>query len=347
ILLGFGNLPGLQTPLFLLFLVIYIVTMAGNILTVALVVTDQHLHTPMYFFLGNLSCLETCYSSTILPRVLASLLTGDTSISFSGCITQLYFFLFMVTAECLLLLLMSYDRYSAICNPLHYTALMSSRICTQTLSGCWIIAFFCSTLVTFMMAQLTFCGPNTIDHFFCDFTPMLQLSCTDTSLIEMVDLILSSIKVVFISHLTFCSSIINHFFCDISPLLNLACTDMLLAEMVDFILALIMILMPLLVVVASYACIAATIIPSSKGKRKAFSTCSSHLAVVVLFYSTTLFTYARPKAMYAYNSNKLVSVLYTVVVPFLNPLIYCLRNKEVKDVLRKGVFGTRNTGELS
>ncbi|KAM7150769.1 olfactory receptor 6B1-like [Macrochelys suwanniensis] len=191
ILLGFRDLQELETLLFLLFLVIYIVIMAGNILIVALVVTDQHLHTPMYFFLGNLSCLETCYTSTILPRLMASLLTGHRTISFNGCITQLSFFVFMVTAKCLLLLLMSYDRYLAICNPLHYAAFMSSWVCIQILSGSWIIAFFCSTVITFMMARLTFCGPNKIDHFFCDFTPMLKLSCSDTSLIELVDLILS------------------------------------------------------------------------------------------------------------------------------------------------------------
>uniref|UniRef100_A0A452I6E5 G-protein coupled receptors family 1 profile domain-containing protein n=1 Tax=Gopherus agassizii TaxID=38772 RepID=A0A452I6E5_9SAUR len=148
----------------------------------------------------------------------------------------------------------------------------------------------------------------------------------------------SMVKVIFISHLTFCDSVINHFFCDISPLLNLACTDMSLVERVDFILALIMILLPLLlVVVASYACIVATVagIPTAQGRRKAFSTCTSHLVVVIIFYSTTLFTYARPRAMYAFDSNKLVSMLYTVIVPFFNPIIYCLRNQDVKKALRK------------
>ncbi|XP_039353555.1 olfactory receptor 6B1-like [Mauremys reevesii] len=291
ILLGFGDLQGLQTPLFLLFLVIYIVTMAGNILIVALVVTDWQLHTPMYFFLGNLSCLETCYTSTILPRMLASLLTGDRAISFSGCITQLSFFVFMVTAECLLLLLMSYDRYLAICNPLHYAALMSRRVCIQILSGSWIIAFFCSTVITFMMVGLTFCGPNKIDHFFCDFSPMLKLSCSDTSLIELVDLILS--------------------FAIILPTLLLTLT--------------------------SYVCIIATIlrIPSTTGRQKAFSTCSSHLIVVATFYGSLIIIYMAPKAGTAGDLRKVFSVFYTVLTPLFNPLIYSLRNKEVKEALKK------------
>ncbi|KAM7150520.1 olfactory receptor 6B1-like [Macrochelys suwanniensis] len=291
ILLGFGDLQELETPLFLLFLVIYIVTMAGNILIVALVVTDQHLHTPMYFFLGNLSCLETCYTSTILPRLLTSFLTGDRTISFNGCITQLSFFVFMVTAECLLLLLMSYDRYLAICNPLHYAALMSSQVCIQILSGSWIIAFFCSTVITFMMAGLTFCGPNKIDHFFCDFTPMLKLSCSDTSLIELVDLILS--------------------FAIILP--------------------------SLLLTLVSYVCIIATIlrIPSNTGRQKAFSTCSSHLIVVATFYGSLIIIYMTPKAGTAADLHKVFSVFYTVLTPLVNPLIYSLRNKEVKEALKK------------
>ncbi|XP_032634302.1 olfactory receptor 6B1-like [Chelonoidis abingdonii] len=291
ILLEFGDLQGLQTPLFLLFLVIYIVTMAGNILIVALVVTDRQLHTPMYFFLGNLSCLETCYISTILPRMLTSFLTGDRAISFSGCITQLSFFVFMVTAECLLLLLMSYDRYLAICNPLHYAALMSRRVCIQILSGSWIIAFSCSTVITFMMVGLTFCGPNKIDHFFCDFSPMLKLSCSDTSLIELVDLILS--------------------FAIILPTLLLTLT--------------------------SYVCIIATIlrIPSITGRQKAFSTCSSHLIVVATFYGSLIIIYMAPKAGTAGDLRKVFSVFYTVLTPLVNPLIYSLRNKEVKEALKK------------
>ncbi|XP_029768462.1 olfactory receptor 11L1-like, partial [Terrapene carolina triunguis] len=247
--------------------------------------------TPMYFFLGNLSCLETCYTSTILPRMLASLLTGDRTISYSGCITQLYFFVFMVTAECFLLLVMSYDRYLAICNPLHYAALMRSWVRIQLVSGSWIMAFFTSTLITLLMARLTFCGPNKIDHFFCDFALMLKLSCSDTSLIEVVNLLL-------------CFAIILPTF-----LLTLMC----------------------------YVCIIATIlrIPSTTERQKAFSTCSSHLIVVATFYGSLIISYMIPTAGTAGDLHKVFSVFYTVLTPLVNPLIYSLRNKVVKEALKK------------
>ncbi|XP_044840270.1 olfactory receptor 6C75-like [Mauremys mutica] len=182
ILLGFGDLPDLQILLFLMFLVIYITTMAGNILIIALVVTDQHLHTPMYFFLGNLSCLETCYTSTTLPRMLASLLTGDKTISFSGCITQLYFFASLGCTECYLLAAMSYDRYLAICKPLHYSTLMNTRFCLQLAAGSWLNGSLVTAIFILFMSPLIFCGPNEIDHFYCDSIPLIKLSCSDTHL---------------------------------------------------------------------------------------------------------------------------------------------------------------------
>uniref|UniRef100_K7GCZ4 Olfactory receptor n=1 Tax=Pelodiscus sinensis TaxID=13735 RepID=K7GCZ4_PELSI len=182
--LGFGELPGLQVPLFLLFLVIYLMTMAGNILILALVVAHRHLHTPMYFFLGNLSCLEICYSSTLLPRLLAGLLAGNRTISFTGCLTQYYFFCALAGSECLLLSVMSYDRYLAICNPLHYTARMSGRSCLQLAGGSWIGGFLACGITTVPISQLTFCGPNGIDHFFCDFIPLVKLSCNDPLLMD-------------------------------------------------------------------------------------------------------------------------------------------------------------------
>ncbi|XP_067407682.1 olfactory receptor 5V1-like, partial [Emydura macquarii macquarii] len=191
ILLGFGTLLELQILLFLLFLVIYIATRAGNILIMALVVTDQHLHTPMYFFLGNLSCLETCYTSTILPRLLASLLTGDGTILVSGCITQYYFFSSLAATECLLLSVMSYDRYLAIVKPLHYAAHMSDRSCLQLAAGSWVDGFLVSSITAVLTSQLNFCGPNSIDHFFCDFIPLIKLSCNDPKLMEMLSLTLS------------------------------------------------------------------------------------------------------------------------------------------------------------
>ncbi|XP_067394296.1 olfactory receptor 6F1-like [Emydura macquarii macquarii] len=291
ILLGFGTLLELQILLFLLFLVIYFSTMAGNILIMVLVVTDQHLHTPMYFFLGNLSCLETCYTTTILPRLLASLLTRDGTISVSGCITQYYFFSSLVCTECLLLSVMSYDRYLAIVKPLHYVAHMSGRACLQLTAGSWVGGFLASSIATVSISQLTFCGPNSIDHFFCDFIPLLKLSCNDPKLMGTLSLTLSF------------------------PFL----------------------LVPFLVTVMSYMSIISTIlrIPSTTGRQKAFSTCSSHLIVVSIYYGTLLLVYMFPTAHKLSDFKKVLSVIYTVLTPLVNPLIYTLRNKEVKGALRK------------
>ncbi|XP_024075830.2 olfactory receptor 10A7-like [Terrapene carolina triunguis] len=291
ILLGFGTLPELQILLFLLFLVIYIATMAGNILIVVLVVTDQHLHTPMYFFLGNLSCLETCYTSTILPSLLASLLTEGRTISFNGCLTQYYFFASMVATECFLLLVMSYDRYLAIGNPLHYAAHMSVRSCLQLAGGSWTGGFLLSSITTLSISQLTFCGPNDIDHFFCDFIPLVKISCNDPQMMEML----------------------------------------------AFALSLILLLVPFLLTLMSYIYIIAIIlrIPSSTGRQKAFSTCSSHLIVVTMYYGTLLIAYMFPTTNSLRDFKKVLSVIYTVLTPLVNPLIYSLRNKEVKEALRK------------
>ncbi|XP_065270181.1 olfactory receptor 6N1-like [Emys orbicularis] len=293
ILLGFGKLPELKSFLFLLFLLIYIVTLAGNILIAALVVADQHLHTPMYFFLGILSCLEICYTSTILPRELASLLTGDRTISVSGCFVQYYFFAGLAAAECYLLSVMSYDRYLAICKPLHYGTVMNGKFCLQLAAGSCIIAFVVVTILICLMSQLSFCSPSKIDHFFCDFTPVVQLSCGDTYLIELVAFCFASI--------------------DIFP--------------------------PFLLTLTSYIYIIASIIriPSTTGKQRAFSTCSSHLIVVTTFYGTLIMVYVVPKTHTLRNLNKVFSVFYTVLTPMVNPLIYSLRNKEVKEALRKSL----------
>ncbi|XP_067425855.1 olfactory receptor 11A1-like [Emydura macquarii macquarii] len=291
ILLGFGTLLELQILLFLLFLVIYIATMAGNILIMVLVVTAQHLHTPMYFFLGNLSCLETCYTSTILPRMLASLLTGDGAISVSGCITQFYFFGSLAATECLLLSVMSYDRYLAIVKPLHYVSRMSGRFCLQLAGGSWVGGFLACSITAVSISQLNFCGPNSIDHFFCDVIPLVKLSCNDPKLFEMLSLTLSF------------------------PFL----------------------LVPFLLTVMSYISIITTIlrIPSTTGRQKAFSICSSHLIMVSIYYGTLLFVYMFPTAHTLRDSKKVLSVIYTVLTPLVNPLIYTLRNKEVKGDLRK------------
>ncbi|XP_053120566.1 olfactory receptor 1440-like [Hemicordylus capensis] len=290
ILLGFGDIPTLRGLLFLVILMIYIATMAGNILIVALVVVDQHLHTPMYYFLGNLSCLETCYSSTILPRILASFVTGDRSISFTGCFLQMYFFGSLAATECFLLSAMSYDRYLAICKPLHYATIMKNGDCLQLVVGSWISGFLGNTIL-FPLLQLTFCGPNEIDHFFCDFNPLLKLACSDTH------------KIIILAFMISC----------------------------------IFTLPPFLLTVTSYVYIIATIlkIPSSVGRQKAFSTCSSHLIVGTIFYGTLMIVYMLPDTQTLRDWNKVFSAFYTVLTPMVNPLIYSLRNKEVKQALRK------------
>ncbi|XP_037771251.1 olfactory receptor 11A1-like [Chelonia mydas] len=293
ILLGFGNQPGLQILFFLLFLVIYVVTMAGRLLIVALVVTDQHLHTPMYFFLGNLSCLETCYTSTILPRMLASLLTGDRTISVESCITQLAVFGFLVTAESYLLVVMSYDRYLAICKPLHYGTLMNGQLCLPLAAGSWISGFLACTILVCLISELIFCGPNEMDHFFCDLTPMVKLSCSDTSQITPVIYIFSFLNVV----------------------------------------------IPFLLTLMSCVCVISTTlrIPSTTGRQKAFSTCSPHLIVVTIFYGAIIIAYMLPKSSTLRALNKVFSVCYTVLMPLANPLIYSLRNTEVKEALRNAI----------
>ncbi|XP_030395813.1 olfactory receptor 11A1-like [Gopherus evgoodei] len=291
ILLGFGGLPELQVLLFLLFLVIYIATMAGNILIVVLVVTDQHLHTPMYFFLVNLSCLETCYSSAILPRMLAGPLTEDSTISFNGCLTQFYFVGSLIATECFLLSVMSYDRYLAICNPMHYATLMSHRSYLKLAGGSWIGGFLANSINVLSISQLKFCGPNCIDHFFCDVIPLVKLSCNDPHLMEMV----------------------------------------------TFALSLLFLLGPFLLTLMSYICIITTIlrIPSTAGRQKSFSTCSSHLIVVSIYYATLLTVYMFPTTDILSDFKKVLSVAYTVLTPLVNPLIYSLRNKEVQAALRK------------
>ncbi|NXO79509.1 OR6Y1 protein, partial [Sitta europaea] len=291
ILLGFPATGELQLLLFSALLLAYLLTLLENFLIILTIRNNRSLQTPMYFFLGNLSFLEIWYVSVIQPKMILDVLSADKGISFPGCLTQLHFFVTLVCTEYVLLAVMAFDRSVAICSPLRYPLIMEHRFCAQLIAGCWM------------------CGLTT-----------------------------SSIKLSFIAQLSFCDvDKINHYFCDISPLLNISCSDSSLAELVDFILALLVIMVPLCTVVASYISILFTVlkIPSSQGRQKAFSTCSSHLAVVVLFYSTTLFTYSHPKLMYTYRANKLVSVLYTVVVPLLNPLIYCLRNKEVRLAMRR------------
>ncbi|XP_060111166.1 olfactory receptor 11L1-like [Heteronotia binoei] len=291
ILLGFETSPQFQLLLFLVFLSTYIITMAGNILLVVLVVADRHLHKPMYYFLGNLSCLEIFYSSTILLRMLASLITGEKRLSVDGCIAQFYFIASLVSTECCLLSVMSYDRYLAICKPLNYTVLMQDGFCFHLASLSWLSGFLAIAIVIVLIMQITFCGPNEINSYFCDFGPMLKLSCSDIILLKIV---------AFICSFTFS-------------------------------------LIPFLLTLISYVYIVTTVlkIPSTAGKQKAFSTCSSHLIVVTLYYGTLIVVYMIPDTPSLNETNKIFSLFYTVLTPLINPLIYSFRNKEVKESMHR------------
>ncbi|XP_027723811.1 olfactory receptor 6B2-like [Vombatus ursinus] len=290
-LLGFPTAPWLQYLLFLLFLFVYLFVLMENFTIIFTVWANTSLHKPMYYFLSNMSFLEVWYVSDIIPKMLSGFLFQQKNISFVGCMTQLYFFISLVCTECVLLASMAYDRYVAICYPLQYGVIMTTRLCMQLVAFSYATAF-----------------------------------------------IISVIKVYFISHATFCgSSVINHFFCDVSPILKLACTDFSTAELVDFVLGFIILVFPLISTMLSYGYISSTVIriPSSTGRWKAFSTCASHLIVVTIFYTALIFMYVHPQAIDQRSSNKLISAIYTVATPILNPLIYCLRNKEFKNSLKK------------
>ncbi|XP_061444354.1 olfactory receptor 6F1-like [Rhineura floridana] len=293
ILQGFVDFQDLQIVLSLLFLAIYLLTVTGNVLIIGLVVAHHNLHTPMYFFLANLSCLETFYTSTILPKALVSSLSGDRTISIPGCIAQFYFFSSLVVTECGLLSMMSYDRYIAICKPLHYATLMNNKLCLLMAVGCWINGFLAMSVMLYLMTRLTFCGHNEIEHFFCDFTPLAKVACSE-----------------------------SHKF-----------------ELMGFIFSVIYILPFFLLTLTSYMFIITTIlrIPSATGRQKAFSTCSSHLVVVTIYYGTLIIVYVLPNTENMRKLNRVFSVFYTILTPLVNPLIYSLRNREVKESLGKSI----------
>ncbi|XP_067393396.1 olfactory receptor 10A4-like [Emydura macquarii macquarii] len=287
----FSNLLVLRISLFFLVLLMYLLTIAGNMLIITLTVVDSALRSPMYFFLRNLSFLEIGYTSSTIPKMLVNFLSKDQSISFLGCATQMYFFTFLGITECCLLAAMSYDRYVAICHPLHYTAMMSRAVCLQLSAVCWLIGLLVGIGQTTLIFTLPYCGPNRINHFFCDLPPLLKLACTDTYKNEIS---------IFISCVLF-------------------------------------IMVPFLLILVSYVHILHAIlkIPSATGRSKTFSTCSSHLIVVTLFFGSGIVTYLRPKSSNSLSTNKLLSLFYTVVSPMLNPLVYSLRNKEVKEAVRR------------
>uniref|UniRef100_A0A8D1F3R5 Olfactory receptor n=1 Tax=Sus scrofa TaxID=9823 RepID=A0A8D1F3R5_PIG len=291
VLLGLSTRLDIRDVLFVIFLALYLLTLLENTLIVFLICSHTDLHKPMYFFLGNLSCLEMCYVSVTTPSLLVGLWTGPFHISFTACMTQLFFFISLICTECTLLASMAYDRYVAICRPLHYPLLMRPQVCLNLAMASWIGGLLVSVAKTTCIASLSYCGPN----------------------------------------------VLNQFFCDVSPLLNLSCTHVALTELVDFISAIFILWGSLLVAIASYSAIGLTVLrmPSAAARSKAFSTCVSHLVVVGIFYSATLFIYARPSRIESMDLNKVLSVVYTVATPLCNPVIYCLRNKEVQAALQK------------
>ncbi|XP_048191265.1 olfactory receptor 1052-like [Perognathus longimembris pacificus] len=291
ILLGMTDNPQLAVLLFGIFFIVYVVTVLGNLGLVVLIRVSPRLHTPMYFFLSNLSFLDFCFSSITTPKTLESLLSQLQGISFFACVTQMSLFIIFASAECNVLASMAYDRYTAICHPLVYHITMSRVHCLLLVVGCYLGGLVNMVAVTTSITQLSFCQPRVIPHFFCDISPLLALACSNPWLTQILVVgcggftLVTSIVVIFISYISILVTILG--------------------------------------------------IPSSSGKQKAFSTCASHLTAVGLYYGTTMYTYLQPSRHGSQAGNQMVSVFYTMMIPMLNPLIYSLRNQEVKAALQK------------
>ncbi|XP_075831329.1 olfactory receptor 13A1-like [Microtus pennsylvanicus] len=291
VLQGFSGDPGFQAFFLAFFSIFYILALAGNTLIIMAISLNPSLHTPMYFFLANLALLDIVCTSTVLPKLLEGLVGKGSHISYKGCLTQLFFLTWFLGAELLLLTAMAYDRYVAICRPLHYSMLMNWPVCVLLAGSVWVISAVSTSVHTGLMARLHFCGPNQIRHFLCEIPTLLLLSCSPTTL--------NNIMIV-IADVYF--GVVNFLF-----------------------------------TMVSYSFIIASIlrIRSAEGKKRAFSTCSAHLVVVTLYYSTVIYTYVQPGSGSSLENGKVVALLYTAVSPTLNPLIYSLRNKDVKVALRK------------
>ncbi|XP_028359897.1 olfactory receptor 1052-like [Phyllostomus discolor] len=295
LLVGLTENPNLQIPLFLLFTLIYFMTLVGNWGMIALIRVNAQLHTPMYFFLSNLSFCDICYSTVFTPKMLVNFLSKHKSSTFSGCVLQSFFFAVYVTTEAILLSMMAYDRYVAIANPLLYTVIMTQRVCIQMVLASYLGGLINALAQTIGLLQLDFCGPNIVNHYFCDIPPLLKLSCSDARNNEMLLLVFSGITAVF----TF------------------------------------------IIIMVSYSRIIIAIqrIRSAEGRCKAFSTCASHLTAVTLFYGSGTFSYMQPSSQYSLEQEKVSAVFYNFVIPLLNPLIYSLRNKDVKDAAKRSICG--------
>uniref|UniRef100_A0A8C6A5V9 Olfactory receptor n=2 Tax=Marmota marmota marmota TaxID=9994 RepID=A0A8C6A5V9_MARMA len=289
---AFSSFHEHQMTLFVVFLKLYIFTLAGNVIIVTIIRIDRHLHTPMYFFLSMLSTSETVYTLVILPRMLSSLVGMSQSISLAGCATQMFFFVTFGITNCFLLTAMGYDRYVAICNPLRYTIIMNKRVCFQLVGGACSIGLIVAVTQVSAVFRLPFCATK-VAHFFCDIRPVMKLSCIDTTVNEILTLVISVLVLV----------------------------------------------VPMGLVFISYVLIISTIlkIASAEGRKKAFATCASHLTVVIVHYGCASIAYLKPKSENTRDEDQLISVTYTVITPLLNPVVYTLRNKEVRDALYRAV----------
>ncbi|XP_036748655.2 olfactory receptor 2A12-like [Manis pentadactyla] len=300
ILLGFSSESQVRIALFTFFFLLYLITLLGNGLIVTLIYLDSHLHTPMYFFLGVLSVVDMGYVTTTVPQMLVNMVCPRRTISWGACVAQMFIFLVLGIAECVLYAIMAYDRYVAICFPLHYALLMSHPICIKMVTVCWSISIAGALIYTVFTMRLPYCGPYKINHFFCEVPAVLKLACTDTSLNDQV----------------------------------------------DFVLGFILLLVPLSLILASYVCIFSSIlrISSSQGRFKSFSTCASHVTVVTMFYGPAIIMHMKPSSWHDPEQDKKLALFYNVVSAFLNPIIYSLRNKDVKGAFLK-VLGNRGTAQ--
>ncbi|XP_054850375.1 olfactory receptor 49-like [Eublepharis macularius] len=290
ILLGFTDNHELELFIFLILSGTYILTIMGNVIIIVITLVDRRLYTPMYFFLRHFALLEIGFTTSIIPKALANMAMGCRSISIFGCFTQSFLYFVLGTTEFFLLAVMSVDRYVAICNPLRYSTIMHGQVCSLLVLASWFGGFILILGPAVALFLMPYCGPNTINHFFCDNGPLIKLACIDTSLLEIV----------------------------------------------DFLIAILSLIGTLTITIVSYVNIVSSIlsIPSSAGRKKAFSTCASHITVVSITYGSCIFMYIKPKGTSEFNFSKSVAILNIVVSPFLNPFIYCLRNKQVQDALR-------------
>ncbi|XP_054581669.1 olfactory receptor 5B3-like [Eptesicus fuscus] len=293
ILLGLTNVPELQVPLFIMFTFIYLISVVGNLGIIILILMNVRLHTPMYFFLSNLSLVDFCSSTVVTPKLMVGFLIGDKVISYNACAAQMFFFAAFATMENFLLASMAYDRYAAVCKPLHYTTTMTKGVCARLAIGSYVYSFLNASLHIRDTFTLSFCKSNLVHHFFCDVPAVMVLSCSDRHISEQI-----------------------------------------LASVASF-----NIFSALLVILISYLFIFVTILKmhSSSGYQKALSTCASHLTAVSIFYGTVIFMYSQPSSSHSMDTDKIASVFYTIVIPMLNPLVYSLRNKEVKNAFKNVV----------